>query len=259
MDIIMIISIVFILGTTAFFYVAGKKNRSNNVVPGSIQKILVEHVAFYKKLNDNGRQQFEERVKHFLDTVAIRGIEVEVEELDRVLVAAGAIIPIFNFSDWKYNNISEVLLYKGTFSKEFDTDGAARNLIGMVGDGALHREMILSQPSVRSSFRSATDGQNTVIHEFVHLLDKADGTADGIPEYLLTQPHIIPWVKRMHQDISRMRATGKSDIDLYGATSDAEFFAVVSEYFFEAPEKLRHKHPELYELLEEMFIPVKAA
>lgn len=255
MDVLMVIAIVFIMSTAGFFYFAGRKNSNSHIIPGNVGQLLTDNVVFYNKLNDNDKQLFEARVRHFLDTVAVRGVEVNVEELDRVLVAAGAIIPIFNFPDWKYNNISEVLLYKGTFSRDFDTDGASRNVLGMVGDGPMHREMILSLPSVRSSFQNARDGQNTVIHEFVHLLDKADGATDGIPEYLLVQPQIIPWVKRMHETINRMRVSGKSDIDLYGATGDSEFFAVVAEYFFEKPDQLKQKHPDLYALLEEMFVP----
>jgi len=50
-----------------------------------------------------------------------------------------------------------------------------------------------------------------------------------------------------------MKAGAASDINLYGATNDAEFFAVVSEYFFEKPDELKAKHPELYAMLEQMF------
>jgi Mlc titration factor MtfA (ptsG expression regulator) len=172
-----------------------------------------------------------------------------------VLVAAGAIIPIFAFPNWRYNNISEVLLYKGTFNKEYNTDGAGRDVLGMVGDGAMRREMILSQPSLRASFRNHKDGHNTAIHEFAHLIDKADGETDGVPEYLLAQPFILPWVTRMHETIKQMRSSNHSDINIYGATNDAEFFAVVSEYFFERPTELKAHHPELYGMLEEMFSP----
>jgi hypothetical protein len=40
-----------------------------------------------------------------------------------------------------------------------------------------------------------------------------------------------------------------SDIDMYGATNPVEFFAVISEYFFERPDLLRSHHPELFEML----------
>ena len=59
----------------------------------------------------------------------------------------------------------------------------------------------------------------------------------------------------MHETINEMKALGHSDINGYGATNDAEFFAVISEYFFERPDKLKDHHPELYTMLEEMFHP----
>ncbi len=247
------ISVIIIAGLVIFFRKGLKTNKVNNIVPANTRQLLEENVAFYKNLDDADKVTFDVRVKDFLTTVAVKGIEVEVEDLDRVLVAAGAIIPIFAFNDWKYNNIWEVLLYKGTFSKEYSTDDAQRNVLGMVGDGALHHEMILSQPSLRSSFIHPTDGHNTAIHEFAHLVDKADGSTDGVPEYLLTNPYVIPWVTRMHDTINEMKRKNHSDINQYGATNDAEFFAVISEYFFEKPEQLKDHHPELYDMLEMMF------
>ena len=47
----------------------------------------------------------------------------------------------------------------------------------------------------------------------------------------------------------------KSDIREYGGTNQAEFFAVVSEYFFERPDLLETKHPELYKMLQMCFNP----
>jgi Mlc titration factor MtfA (ptsG expression regulator) len=252
----LIISIVVIILVSYFFYKSKQKTPDNYIVPANTPDLLATYVDFYQKLDDAGKALFVTRVKDFLGDVAIRGVDVPVEDLDRVLVAAGAIIPIFAFPDWRYNNISEVLLYKGMFNKQFATDaGTDRNVLGMVGDGAMHREMVLSQPSLRLSFSNATDGHNTVIHEFVHLIDKADGVVDGVPEYLLSKPYAMPWIERMHDTIKEMRTKNHSDIDLYGATNDAEFLAVVSEYFFERPAQLQEKHPELYAMLADMFHP----
>jgi len=38
-------------------------------------------------------------------------------------------------------------------------------------------------------------------------------------------------------------------LDEYAAESPAEFFAVLSEAFFETPERLEHRFPAVYELL----------
>jgi Mlc titration factor MtfA (ptsG expression regulator) len=250
-----IICLLIIIGAGYFLYKSGRRNPKNYIVPANTRQLLAEHVDFYKKLGDPDKKLFEARVTNFLNEVAIKGVDVAVEDLDRVLVAAGGIIPIFAFKDWKYNNLAEVLLYKGEFDEDFNTDSKERNVLGMVGGGPLQKEMLLSQPSLRASFYNAKDGNNTTIHEFAHLIDKADGATDGIPEYLLARPYIMPWVQRMHETIKTMKVDGKSDIDIYGARSDAEFFAVVTEYFFERPERLREKHPELYTMVESMFIP----
>jgi len=56
----------------------------------------------------------------------------------------------------------------------------------------------------------------------------------------------------MHREMHRIK-DGKSDINPYALTSEAEFFAVAAEYFFEKPEQLQQKHPELYEGLKGIF------
>jgi MtfA peptidase len=250
------IIIIIVVGVFAYAVYADRKRRLHSYkLPANTSELLSAHVSFYNNLDEQGKVLFEARVKDFLAHTTIRGVGVVVEDLDRILIAAGAITLIFSFPDWKYNNISEVLLYKDTFNKEFSAEGGERNVLGMVGDGALHREMILSQESLRSSFSSATDGHNTVLHEFAHLIDKADGATDGVPEYLLPKPELTPWINLVHKTIEEMRRKGHSDINLYGATNEAEFFAVVSEYFFERPDKLKEHHPELYSLLNDMFHP----
>ncbi len=232
-----------------------QKMLAETALPPDATQLLTDNVPFYKKLDDAGKALFEARVKDFLANVKIRGVGVDIDDLDRILVASGAIMLIFSFPDWKYNNISEVLLYPESFNRDFGQDGPNRDVLGMVGDGAMHREMILSKPSLRASFASSTDGHNTVLHEFAHLLDKADGATDGIPEYLLARPQLIPWAKLVRETIGEMKERGHSDINLYGTTNEAEFFAVVAEYFFEQPEKLKEHHPELFGMLEEMFHP----
>jgi Mlc titration factor MtfA (ptsG expression regulator) len=104
---------------------------------------------------------------------------------------------------------------------------------------------------VKGFSRSAGEG-NAAIHEFVHLLDKSDGDTDGVPANFMERAYAVPWLKMMHQEMHRI-AAGKSDIDPYSLTNEAEFFAVAAEYFFEKPDQLKHKHPEIYEALSKVF------
>lgn len=214
--------------------------------------ILAEKVAFYSGLREADKTQFENKILEFLNDVRITGIDVVIDETDRLLVAASAIIPIFGFKDWKYNTINEVLLYPSSFNEKFETAGENRRILGMVGEGAMNGTMILSKPALIQGFLNETDKQNTAIHEFIHLIDKADGAIDGVPEVLLSKQYTLPWINLISKKISEIN-DGKSDINPYGATSQTEFLAVAGEYFFERPQLLETKHPKLYQLMELMF------
>jgi Mlc titration factor MtfA (ptsG expression regulator) len=254
-----VILLIFILAIAyTVFFLQKKKTTVTEPVPSRLKNILDEQVPFYQQLNNIRKTEFEERAVHFLTQVKITGVKTVVEDLDRVLIAASAIIPIFNFSGWEYPNLNEVLLYPDSFDHEFDQHGEDRNILGMVGSGALNHMMILSQFELRQAFINETGKNNTAIHEFVHLVDKTDGEIDGIPESLLHKQYIKPWLQLMQKKIKEI-IHEQSDINPYGATNEAEFFAVVSEYFFERPELLKEKHPELYDLLQHIFNPKPAA
>jgi Mlc titration factor MtfA (ptsG expression regulator) len=219
--------------------------------------LLINHVQYYQQLNAADKQKFEQRIVAFLSYTRIEGVGTIVEPLDRMLIASSAIIPVFGFEDWKYKNLSTVLLYPDTFNKDFQFEGAERSILGMVGEGYMNGQMILSRAALFHGFSNATDKENTAIHEFVHLLDKSDGAIDGVPDYLMKHEYTIPWVKMIHQEMQNIE-NGKSDINPYAITNEAEFFAVVSEYFFEKPTQLKAKHPELYEILSKTFLQDRA-
>jgi MtfA peptidase len=221
----------------------------------SMHELLQQHVNFYQRLNSDEQLLFRNRVQHFLDTTTITAVgNFSLTELDQLFVASSAIIPIFSFPDWAYNNLNEVLLYAEMFTKDFDPKERDKNVMGMVGSGAMNRMMILSLPALRAGFEQDGSG-NTGIHEFVHLLDKADGATDGVPEYMLPKDLIAPWIKYAHEAIHEIK-TNHSEINPYAATNDAEFFAVISEYFFQKPHLLQEHHPELFNILEQVYKPI---
>lgn len=221
-------------------------------LPENYRELLADYVKFYRQLDEDGKRQFEKRLEHFLSAVKITGVNAVAEDLDRVLIASGAIIPVFAVSDWQYINLHEVLLYPGTFNEDFDQGGSDRPAAGMVGTGAMQHVMIITKWQLRQGFINNDDAHNTAIHEFVHLIDKMDGTMDGVPDIILERKYKEQWKGLMDTTIRQMRTYG-SDINMYGATSPVEFFAVISEYFFEQPVLLKANHPDLYEMLVKIY------
>lgn len=221
--------------------------------PVEWRKVLLDRVGFYHTLKDKEKQRFEKMLLLFLSEKRITGIDTEVDDTTKVLVGASAIIPIFGFQDWEYNNLGEILVFPDSIKRYQDKDNeAVSEVLGRVNPFQNDHYVTLSKPALERGFNDMQDRKNVGIHEFAHMLDQADGEIDGLPKAYLPEELVRPWQELMYRKIKSIKK-GESDIDSYGATSEAEFFAVVTEYFFEKPEQLAEKHPKLYELLTQVF------
>lgn len=234
-------------------FVFQPNSKLTSVMPEHFRELLNDYVRFYARLQGDDKKKFEDKLQQFLSSVKITGAGAAVEDLDRVLIGAAAVIPVYFIADWEYVNLREVLVYPGNFNLDFEQQGRERTISGMVGSGALQNVMILSKWEVRQGFIDYRSNRNTALHEFVHLIDKMDGTLDGVPELLLERRYITKWLQLMEQTMMGIRQ-GILDIDPYAATSPVECFAVLAEYFFEQPELFREFHPELYEMLQRIFV-----
>src|SRR6188474_46245 len=239
LQILFVLALIILL--ILFVFKITRTKRTSHL-PENYRELLTDYVKFYRHLDEEGKEKFEKRADHFLSAVKITGVNAIVEDIDRLLIAAGAIIPVYSITDWQYINLHEVLVYPGSFNMDFDQEGTDRNIAGMVGTGALQNVMIITKWQLRQGFINNNDAHNTAIHEFAHLIDKMDGTMDGVPEIILERKYTAKWKSMMDATIWQMKNKG-SDIDMYGATNHAEFFAVVSEYFFEQPDLFRSNHP----------------
>jgi len=246
---------ILLIGFMVFGVLLLSRKRTPKPFPVHWENLLEENVLYYKNLPQSDKVYFKNRMMAFIAEVNIEAVQFELKDLDIILVAASAVIPIFHFGDWHYNNLDTVLIYPDYFNRElsFNKKDKDRNIGGMVGTGQFDNHMILSKKALDFGFSNKTDKGNTAIHEFVHLLDKMDGEIDGVPEQLLGREYILPWLQLMHKEMEAIN-NDSSDIRAYGGTSQAEFFAVASEYFFERPDLFKRKHPELYEMLERCFV-----
>ena len=100
------------------------------------------------------------------------------------------------------------------------------------------------------------DGHNVVIHEFAHQLDQDSGPANGAP-FLGRRERYARWATTLgaaYEDLRAQLQRGEPTlIDPYRATDPGEFFAVVSELFFERPQALASSHEALYRELAQYY------
>lgn len=221
--------------------------------PTAWRQLLAGHVAFYDGLEADEKARFEQQMQLFLAGTRLTGVQTEVDDLTRVLTAASAVIPVFGLPGWEYPTLHEVLIVPDAWQlgpkPGQEVKPLAGTLLGSVQGFQTSQYMRLSKAALVQGFADAADGRNVGVHEFAHLVDEADGQIDGVPGAVLPPGLRQPWAEVLHRELAALRAGHSPDIDPYAGTSEAEFFAVVSEYFFERPEKLREHHPALFALL----------
>jgi Mlc titration factor MtfA (ptsG expression regulator) len=116
MYILIIIAVIVVL--SYFFFARKRKPVVQDIQSGIVyRQLLSEHVDYYFGLSTDEKKRFEKLLFEFLADINIEGVGTEVTDLDRVLIASSAIIPIFGLGDWKYKNLTNVILYPDTFDK----------------------------------------------------------------------------------------------------------------------------------------------
>lgn len=245
---------VAILVTILIFWWRKKSIKPAQVepFPETWHTLLTEEVDFYNRLNSNDQQRFRLDMMKFLSSIKINGVDCEVDDIDKVFVAAAATMTLFGFEHWSLSNLDTVLLYSGPVNRRFEVGKPDSRFAGLVGNGAMTGQMVLSKTHLHQGFASSNDRRNVALHEFAHLIDGQDGSIAGFPAGSVGENLLEPWIELVRLkslEIKRRR----SDIRSYALTNPAEFFAVVSEYFFEAPEQLQNKHPRVYRFMSESF------
>jgi Mlc titration factor MtfA (ptsG expression regulator) len=183
----------------------------------------------------------------------------EVDAGMATVIAAFAALPVLNLGYGWYEGWNEIVVYPG----EFLYDGEQTDEAGVVhyvrharsGESWEDGPMVLSWQDVEHS--GLGEGYNVVIHEFAHKLDMKNGAANGHPP-LHSGMSPEEWARDFqsaYDDLCRRVDGGEETIiDPYAAESPAEFFAVLSEYFFEAPDVLHETYPEVYGQLRSFYL-----
>ena len=178
------------------------------------------------------------------------------DEMKLVISTQAALLLVGLKKHHFYSRLKSILVYPGAFRDEgrrrFGIHDEERGTL--LGESWGTGSVILSWESVVAGARNSDDGMNVTIHEFAHQLDQADGAADGVP-ILGSRDAYQQWSEVFQSDYEELveevnrRRGPEPFLDPYGATNPAEFFAVASETFFEAPNDLVEEHPELYDQL----------
>ena len=218
--------------------------------------IVAKSVPYVAKLDDADRKELEGLVRVFLAEKSFEGCGgLELTEEIRVTIAAQACLLLLHRENDMYPGVDAILVYPGAYRAPTERSAGGVVVEGgqaRLGESWTRGVVVLAWDHVRSGAAQPADGQNVVLHEFAHQLDGEDGSMDGAPD-LGARARYTSWAHVLGDEFGEL--SGKiheglrSDIDPYGATNPAEFFAVVTEMFFEKPRAMKQRHTELYEEL----------
>jgi Mlc titration factor MtfA (ptsG expression regulator) len=235
--------------------------------PAEWRAIIDRNVPYVACLPPEDRKELFGHIQVFVAEKRFEGCGgLEITDEVRVTIAAQACILLLHRQTDDYPNLESILVYPSTYV----VPGGQRRPDGLIEDGPQARLgeswtrdlVVLAWDSVLSGAADIHDGHNVVLHEFAHQLDQESGAGDGAPP-LARRSMYVAWARVLGHDFDELvRETQhhhREVIDRYGATNPAEFFAVVTETFFEKPRQLRSKHPELYRELQEFYCQDPAA
>ncbi|SFV89662.1 protein of unknown function DUF980 [hydrothermal vent metagenome] len=224
------------------------------------QKVL-SRIPHYKNLSAEEKEKIERSILLFTHTKTFTGVKIDVTNEMKVVIAFYACLLLLHIkTDNCYDNLKSIILYPapvvldsvrnngGIYTKEdFVIDGqSANDTVVLVWHDARYEAYHLRH-------------DNVIIHEFAHEIDFMDGEIDGVPP--LERSKYDSWTKVLYKDFKKLNSVALKNrewgkyklLGSYAATNEAEFFAVVTERFFESPHSLKRHFPELYSELKDFY------
>jgi hypothetical protein len=222
---------------------------------------LQRNVAHYRYLSEAEQARLRDDLRIFIAEKHWEGCGglVITDEI-KVTIAAQACLLVLGLEHNYFDRVLSILVYPhGYRAAESDLAplGDAGNTgAALLGQAHYRGPVILSWAEVLSDGRHPAAGKNLVFHEFAHQLDMLDGVINGTPP-LGSRQQQQRWKEVMTKEYEKLidasRHGRATVLDKYGATNEAEFFAVATECFFERPSAMQQRHPRLYELLRDYY------
>jgi hypothetical protein len=244
----------------SWFANSRRKKLIQEPFPPSWEDIIQRNVAHYCMLDDTERTRLRALIQVLIaekDWEGCGGLEL-TDEI-RVTISAQACLLLLGLPHNYYQNVETIIVYPSTVIPPQRKPGFFETALApleephpIIGQAFQRGPVIIIWDAALHGGRNPESGHNVVYHEFAHKLDMLDGAADGTPP-LRDRAEYRDWVQTCSREYLRLKHDAehgrKSFLNAYGATSEAEFFAVATEQFFDQPLLMIKNAPDLYRVL----------
>jgi len=215
----------------------------------------------YANLTSKEREKIEQSISLFSGTKEFIGAGLEISDEMKIIIAFYACLLLLHKKTSNcYDNVKTIIVYPNAVA--LDNIQAANGIYKkeqflIDGQATIDTVIIIWHDAKKEAYHLRHN--NVIIHEFAHEIDFMDGVADGVPP--LEKSKYDAWTEVFFSDYEKLNAVVLKDRDWgkykllgsYAASNEAEFFAVVTERFFESPESLKKHFPELFSELKDFF------
>jgi len=232
--------------------------------PSAWEDIIRQNVAHFGMLENAERDQLRALVQVFIAEKNWEGAGgLKLTDEIRVTISAQACLLLLGLPHNFYQNVQSIVVYPSTVVPPqrkigfFENPSAPIEMGNpIIGQAFQQGPVIIIWDAALRGGRHPEAGHNVIYHEFAHKLDMLDGAADGTPP-LRDRAEYRDWVQTCSREYRRLKHDTEkgrtSFLDAYGATNEAEFFAVATEHFFDRPQQMVAHAPDLYRVLQEYY------
>lgn len=244
-------------------------------IPDDLWKRTLVRYPFLQRRDATDRDALRRLTSLFLDRKEFSAAGgLRLSDAMVVAIAAQAVLPVLRLGLARYDGFVGIVVHPDQVlarREVADEHGVVHSYDEpLAGEAMEGGPVMLSWRDVRAAGQGGASAYNVVIHEFAHVLDMAEGRANGVP---LLPPDLPPaaWQATLQAEFDKLvQRVDKGDdsgqeggqysvLDAYGASGEEEFFAVASEAFFVSPEAMKKEHPALYGMLCRFYLQDPAA
>jgi MtfA peptidase len=240
-----------------------RKKLLSQPFPAAWFEILERNLFHYRYLTPDEQARLRSDVLVFVAEKNWEGCGgLELTDEIKVSIAALACLLLLCLEHDYYAHSPSILVYPRGYLVPRRNEWGMESNEPHLGEAWYRGPVILSWSQILRECRRPGRGQNLVWHEFAHQLDMLDRETNGTPP-LRNRQQRIAWRDVMTAEynelIQAIKRREETFLDPYGATNEAEFFAVTTEAFFDQPHEMREEHPRLYGLLQDYYSQDPAA
>lgn len=248
----LIASILIFIALSRYSKQRKRRKIMSQETPKEWDLIIKRNIPIYEQLPKELQERLLRLMKVFVAEKNFEGCGgLKITEEIKVTIAAQACLLVLNRRSDLYPNLDSILVYPSSYSaKDIEPVTYGTYIVkesARIGESWKHGIVVLAWDHVKNGALEIDDGHNVVLHEFAHQLDSEPSRPSSY----------ITWARILCREFQKLKKNIEKDsefvLDDYGATNQAEFFAVITESFFEKALLMKKKHPALYKMLKDYY------